>query len=217
MKIAVLGTGSVGQTLGSKLVELGHEVRMGSRTSGNDKAVAWAEAAGDGAGEGDFAQAAAYGELVINATAGKVSLEALEAAGAGNLSGKLLIDVCNPLDFSRGFPPRLSVCNDDSVAEQIQRTYPDARVVKAFNTVTAALMVDPEATAGGDHTLMMAGDEEGAKSEVRELAQSFGWRRESILDLGDVTAARGMEMYLALWVRLMGATGGPRVTVKVVS
>src|SRR5919198_1764285 len=142
MRLGVLGTGMVGQTLGGKLVELGHEVTMGSRQAGNEKAVEWASGAGERASEGSFADAAAFGELVINATAGSASLDALEQAGAGNLAGKVLWDIANPLDYSTGTPV-LTVANDDSLAEQIQRAHPDAQGVKALNTVNTGVMVDP--------------------------------------------------------------------------
>jgi predicted dinucleotide-binding enzyme len=206
MRIAVLGTGMVGRTLGSKLAELGHEVRMGSRTAGNENAAAWAAETGAAASAGDFADAAAFGELVLNCTSGTVSLEALEAAGAGNLAGKVLIDVSNPLDFAQGFPPSLSICNTDSVGESIQRAFPEARVVKALNTVNCALMVDP-GRVPGDHALFMCGNDAGAKGETLSLLGELGWPAERVVDLGDITGSRGMEMYLALWLRLM-VTGG---------
>ncbi len=215
MKVAVLGTGGVGQTIATKLVELGHEVTMGSRSAGNEAAAAWVEAAGGGAGHGTFAEAAAAGEIVFNCTAGTASLEALEAAGAENLEGKVLVDVSNPLDFSKGMPPTLSVCNDESLAEQIQAAHPRARVVKALNTVNAAIMVDPgslpEPTA-----IFVAGNDEGAKQEVGALLRAFGWPQESILDLGEIGAARGMEMYLPLWLGMMGALDTPAFNVRVV-
>ena len=214
MRFGVLGTGTVGQTLATKLASLGHEVTMGSREAGNDKAVAWAKQAGDSAAEGSFTDAAAAGEVVINATAGTASVEALRQAGADNLSGKVLIDVANPLDFSQGMPPRLSVCNDDSLGEQIQREFPDARVVKALNTVNAGVMVDPQAVAAS-HTIFVAGDDAAAKEQVRELLGSFGWQADDVLDLGDISAARGTEMYLPLWLRLWGATGTANLNVKV--
>jgi predicted dinucleotide-binding enzyme len=216
MRFAVLGTGTVGQTLAGKLSSLGHEVTMGARRAGNEKAVAWAAEAGEGAAEGSFADAAEASEAIVNATAGSASLEALGQAGADRLAGKLLVDVANPLDFSHGMPPSLTVCNTDSLAERIQREFPAARVVKALNTVTASVMVDP-GSVPGSHTLFMAGDEDPAKAEVGDLLESFGWPRADLMDLGGIDAARAMEMYLPLWLRLYGATGTPQLNVKVVT
>jgi hypothetical protein len=202
VKIGIVGTGIVGTTLGDKLVSLGHEVVMGSRSAGNEKAVAWAAAAGERAGEGSFADAAAFAEeVVVNAAAGSASLEALGQAGAANLSGKILIDVANPLDFSAGFPPTLTVSNTDSLGEQIQREFPRTKVVKAFNTMTALVMVQPSLVPGS-HVVFVAGNDAGAKTTVGGLIESFGWQRESIIDLGDISASRGLEMFLTLWVRL---------------
>ena len=206
MHIGVLGTGTVGRTLAQALVDRGHEVRMGSRAAGNEKAVAWADRAGPLASEGSFADATAFGDLSINATAGAASLEALESVGADLLAGKVLIDVANPLQFSEGGPPTLSVCNDDSLGESIQRAFPEARVVKALNTMTAAVMVQPDLVPGA-HTVFICGDATDAKAQVTGLLEEFGWPRAAILDLGDITAARGMEMYMALWLRIWGATG----------
>jgi 8-hydroxy-5-deazaflavin:NADPH oxidoreductase len=201
MRFGVLGTGVVGQSIAGRLVELGHETKMGSRQVGNEKAVAWAAEAGEGATEGSFADAAEFGEVVVNATSGGASLEALEAAGAENLAGKVLIDVANALDFSQGMPPRLSVANDDSLGEQIQRAFPEARVVKALNTVTASVMVRP-GPLGESTNLFICGDDEGAKGRVAEVLQSFGWALERVTDIGDISAARGAEMYLPLWLRI---------------
>ena len=214
MRIAVLGTGIVGQTLGTRLAGLGHEVTMGSREAGNEKAVEWAAAAGEGAAEGSFADAASAGELAFNCTAGTASLSALEAAGAERLAGKVLVDVANPLDFSKGMPPTLSVCNEDSLGEQIQRAFTETMVVKALNMVNASVMADPAALSGV-HDTFVAGNDDGGKAQVRGLLESFGWA--TIHDLGDITAARGMEMYLPLWLRLMGATGGPAFNIRVVN
>lgn len=205
MKIGVLGTGMVGEAIASRLVSLGHEVKMGSRQAGNEKAVAWAGEAGEGASEGSFADAAAHGEVVFNCTAGTASLQALAAAGAENLAGKVLVDVANPLDFSAGMPPTLSVCNTDSLGESIQRQFPDARVVKALNTVNASVMVTPDRVPG-DHALPICGDD-GAKPQVIELLAGFGWPEDRIVDLGDISGARGMEMYLPLWLGLMNSLG----------
>src|SRR5439155_3615370 len=168
MHVGVIGTGVVGQVVGGKLVSLGHEVMMGSRRAGNEKAVAWAAAAGERASQGSFADAAAFGELLINATAGMVSLEALRAAGAANLAGKVLIDVSNPLDFSAGFPPAVVLPDEGSVGQQLQSAFPDALVVKALNTVSNPVMVDPE-LLDGSHLIFVCGDDDGAKTTATEL------------------------------------------------
>ena len=215
MKIGVLGTGIVGSTIASKLCALGHEVMMGSRAAGNETAHAWAAGAGPNASEGSFADAASFGEIVFNCTAGSHSLDALAAAGAGSLAGKVLVDVANPLDFSQGMPPTLSVCNTDSLGEQIQRALPETKVVKALNTLNCLVMVDP-ARVPGEHDVFVSGDDEGAKAQVRELLESFGWPAERIVDLGDITAARGLEMYLPLWLRLMGTLGTADFNIRVV-
>ncbi|HKU30245.1 MAG TPA: NAD(P)-binding domain-containing protein [Arthrobacter sp.] len=218
MKIAVLGTGMVGHALAGKLVALGHEVMMGSREAGNPKGTEWAAQAGPGASAGSFAQAAAMAELVINATPGTVSLAALEEAGAANLAGKVLLDVSNPLDFSHGFPPSLSVCNTDSIAETIQRTFPDARVVKALNTVTAPLMVDPLRLDDGAHDVFVAGNDDDAKAAVVGILREFGWLPGHIRDLGGLEVARGMEMWMALWLRIfMRQPQGKLFNIAVVS
>ena len=218
MKNGVLGTGVVGQTIARKLADLGHEVRMGARQAGNDKAVAWAKAmtsAGAKASHGAFADAAAFGEVIWNCTNGVGALEALRAAGADNLRGKLLIDVTNPLDASKGMPPSLAVCNTDSLGEQIQRAFPDALVVKTLNTVNCGVMVNPGKVAGGDHTAFLSGNDPSAKDLVREIMTGwFGWKH--LLDLGDITTARGAEAYLLLWVRLWGAQQTGDFNVKVV-
>lgn len=214
MRIGVLGTGTVGQTLATKLVELGHQVRMGSRDAANEKAASWAAAAGDHASTGTFADAADFGELVLNCTAGAASLQALEQAGEDALRGKVLIDVSNPLDFSSGMPPSLTVCNTDSMGEQIQRRFPDTRVVKTLNTVNAAVMVNPSLIPG-EHDVFVCGDDDAAKSDVVGLLESFGWPRGRIVNLGGIDGARATEMYLPLWVRLLGAFGTPHVNVHV--
>jgi predicted dinucleotide-binding enzyme len=214
MEIGILGTGMVGSAIAGRLVALGHKVKMGSRAASNEKAAAWVKQAGAGASQGTFAEAAAFGQAIFNCTSGAGSLQALEAAGAANLKGKLLIDVANPLDFSKGMPPTLSVCNDDSLGERIQRAFPEAKVVKTLNTVTAALMVDPGSLAGGDHSIFLCGNDKGAKEKAAEILKAFGWRQ--ILDLGDITTARGTEMVLPLWIRLWGALQTPMFNYKIV-
>ncbi len=204
----------VGQTIGSKLVELGHEVKMGSRTATNVRAAEWAGKAGGRALHGTFADAASFGEIVFNCTGGMVALDALRMAGAENLAGKILIDISNPLDFSKGFPPTLSVCNDDSVGEQIQREFPAAKVVKTLNTVNAMLMVNPSLVPG-EHDLFMSGNDADAKAMVRKiLIEWFGWK--TIIDLGDITTARGTEQLLPIWVRLMGLFKSPQFNFHIV-
>ena len=209
MKIAVLGTGIVGQTLASSLAASGHEVMMGSRTSDHEGAAGWAAAAGEYASHGTFADAAAFGEVVLNCTAGVASLEALELAGADSLAGKILIDLANPLDFSRGTPPTLTICNTDSLGEQLQARFPETRVVKTLNTVNCALMVDP-GTVPGDHVIFMSGEDAEAKATVTVwLGEWFGWRPKQVIDLGGIRAARGTEMMLPLWISLWSVEGSP--------
>lgn len=215
MKIGILGTGIVGETLGTALTARGHDVKMGSRTATNEKAAAWAAKAGAHASHGTFADAGAFGELVLNCTSGGGAVEAATAAGASNLAGKILIDVTNPLDFSKGMPPSLFFRGDDSIGEQVQKALPGAHVVKALNTISASVMIDPARVAGGEHDLFLAGNDAAAKAKVQELLGSwFGWKH--FIDLGDITAARGTEAYLALWVRLFGAQKQPNFSIKVV-
>ena len=214
MRIGVLGTGTVGNTLATKLASLGHEVRMGARRASNDKATAWAEGAGANASHGTFADAAAFGEIVFNCTAGTGSLAALESAGGENLVRKILIDVANPLDFSKGMPPTLFLSNDTSLGETIQRKFPESRVVKALNTVNASVMVDP-GRVPGESDVFVSGNDAAAKAEVTKILKEwFGWK--SVVDLGDITAARGMEAYLLLWLRLWTVVGSPDFNVRVV-
>lgn len=214
MKIGVLGTGMVGEAIASKLVALGHETKMGSRTAGNEKAVAWVAKAGALASEGTFGDAARHGELLFNCTQGHGSLPALESAGADALRGKILIDVANPLDFSKGMPPQLFVFNDDSLAERIQRAFPETKVVKSLNTVNCHVMVDPSRIPG-DHTMFVSGDDAEAKAKVRSiLVEWFGWK--DVIDLGPLHTARGTESYLPLWIRLWGALGTADFNLKIV-
>lgn len=209
MKIAVLGTGMVGNTIATKLVQLGHQVIMGSRTSNSDAGGEWLRSVGGKGRIGTFADAAAFGEIVFDCTNGMNSLAALRQAGASNLRGKILVHVSNPLDASKGWPPSLSVCNTDSLGEQVQREFPDARVVKALNTVNCELMVNPSLVPG-DHNLFICGNDAAAKAHVIEyLGDWFGWKSGNIIDLGDITGARSMEMWMPLWLRLFGKFGHP--------
>jgi 8-hydroxy-5-deazaflavin:NADPH oxidoreductase len=227
MNIGILGTGMVGQTIGIKLIEAGHEVLFGTR----DVAATLARTEPDGYGNppfsewkkqrpqvrlGTFQEAAAHGEILFNTTAGVASLSALNQAGGGNLRAKILIDIANPLDGSQGFPPTLAVANTDSLAEQIQKAFPETKVVKTLNTMNAHLMVNP-GLLPDDHTVFISGNDAEAKKQVATfLTDWFGWQPQNILDLGDITTARGTEMLLPLWIRLYGALQTPMFNFKIV-
>lgn len=225
MKIAILGSGMVGQTLSGKLAAIGHDAALGTRDPEATKArtepgpfgqPSFSEwyASNGGVAVKTFADAAADADVVILAAAGHAALKTLESAGAHNLDGKILIDVSNPLDFSNGFPPSLTVCNTSSLGEHVQEAFPNAKVVKTLNTVSAPVMIEPGAVSGGEHTLFVCGNDEGAKQAVTGyLNEWFGWK--DVLDLGDITNARGTEGYLLLWTRIFGATQSPMYNVKV--
>ena len=225
MKIAVLGTGSAGRAVAAALAKLGHEVVIGTRdpqstlarqdpgAMGTRPFAQWHARHVDVALAG-YPEAAAASELVVNMTNGLGSLEALGAAGAGNLSGKILIDVANPLDFSKGYPPSLDPVDTDSLGEQIQRAFPDARVVKTLNTMNAGMMVNPRRLAGGDHSVFVSGNDADAKQAVMTLLHSLGHR--DVIDLGDITTARAAEMMLPVWIRLAGALGTYDFNFKIV-
>lgn len=217
MKIAVFGTGTVGDTIGSKLIDLGHDVMMGSRTANNEKALTFVSKHNGKANAGTFTDAAEFGEIVFNCTSGSGSVEALKSAGDSNLNGKILVDIANPLDFSKGMPPSLFVSNTNSLAEEIQKEFPQLKVVKALNTMWCGIMVNPGMINGGDHHTFVAGNDAGAKEKVKEILKSFGWSENNILDLGDITKARGLEMYLPLWLSIYGATNNGAFNIKIVS
>jgi predicted dinucleotide-binding enzyme len=212
-KIAVLGTGDVGQRIGTKLVQLGHEVRLGSRSATNEKALAWAKEVGERGAPATFADAAAFAdELVFFCVSGAATKDVL-AAASGALKGKVLVDLSNPLDFSKGFPPSLSVCNTSSLGEEIQAELPDVRVVKTLNMVANPVMVNPGALPEATD-LLLCGNDAGAKAKVTELLRSFGWER--VTDLGDMTNARGLEAWLLLWTRLYGKLGTGMFNIRIV-
>lgn len=225
-KIAVLGTGVVAQTISAKLAALGYEVMMGTRNVAETLARGGNESMGKQPFKqwhdehpavqlGSLADAAAFGAMVVNATNGGGTLAALELAGRDNLKGKILLDIANPLDFSNDMPPTLSVCNTDSLAEQIQQAYPDAKVVKSLNTMNANLMVNP-ALLAGDHHVFMSGNDAAAKTVTKELLNSFGWPDSNIIDMGDISTARGTEMLLPVWIRLWGALKTPMFNFHIV-
>jgi predicted dinucleotide-binding enzyme len=214
MNIGVFGTGAVGTTIGTKLISLGHNVKMGSRTANNEKAAAWVNSCGKTASQGTFTDAAGFGEIIFNCTSGVATLEVVKLAGKENFSGKIFIDVSNPLDFSKGFPPTLTVCNADSIGEQIQRELPDAKVVKTLNTTNCKVMVEPSLVPG-DHDMFICGNDDAAKEEVKKILNEwFSWK--SVIDLGDITNARALEMLLPLWVRLYGVLKTPNFNFKIV-
>lgn len=230
MKIAVIGTGTVGQSFASKFISLGHDVMMGTRNVadklaatgkdmyGNPPFSEW-HAANNSVKLGTFAEAAAFGEIILNVTQGGNSINALTLAGAKNLDGKVLVDIANPLDFSKGMPPVLlpELSNVNSLGEEIQKTFPGAKVVKTLNTMWAGLMVNPNMIGGGDHTAFICGNDAEAKNKVKSLLNEFGWRNENILDLGDITSARGTEAVLPIWLRIWSATQNGAFNFKVVS
>lgn len=205
----------VGRTIGSRLVELGHDVVMGSRTADHEVGLRWASETGDHASLATFADAAAAGEIIFNCTKGEHALDALKLAGADAIGSKVLIDVTNPLDFSGGFPPTLFVKDTDSLAEQIQREFPNARVVKSLNTMNCEIMVRPD-KLDGDHIVFVSGNDDDAKEAVRSLLTQFGWAPDAILELGDLSSARATEMFLPLWLRIYQARQSGNFNVGIV-
>ncbi len=214
MQIGVLGSGVTGQTIASKLVQLGHEVMLGSRDEANPPAVAWARDAGQHALYGTFMNAAAFGEIVFNCTLGMASMHALQLAGAENLKGKILIDTSNPIDRTTD-RWTLTVCNTDSLGEQIQRAFPETKVVKTLNTVNANVMVDPAKLLERTHVFVSGNEIEAKATVVRILRDWFGWNE--IVDLGGIESARSVEMYVLLWHSLRNAISSQRFNIKVVT
>jgi len=210
MKAGVLGSGMVGQAISARLGELGHDVMIGTRDP--NKLKEWHSSHKD-VKMGSFGETAEHGEIIFNAALGTASLDVLNMAGEANLNGKVLVDISEPLDFSNGMPPSLFVSNTDSLGEQIQRAFPQVKVVKTLNTITANVMVYPQRVANGDHQVFMSGNDEHAKQTVMEILKSFGWRH--ILDLGDITTTRATEMYIAIWLRLWSALGTGMFNVKI--
>ena len=214
-KIGIFGTGMVGRTIGAKLIKLGYEVKMGSRTSTNSNAAEWVSANGPKASNGTFSAAAEFGEIIFNCTKGEIALEVMNLAGIQHLKGKIIIDISNPLDFSKGMPPSLipKYSNTNSLAEEIQKLIPEAKIVKTLNIVNCDVMVDA-GRSGGDPTMFMSGNDAGAKTETRKILNQFGWN--DIIDLGDISTARGTEMLLPIWLRIWIATGNGHFAFKIV-
>src|ERR1043166_7238699 len=204
MKIGVLGTGMVGEAIGTKLVQMGHHVTMGSRTPDNPNAGRWAKRNGVNASQGTFADAAGLSELVFLCTRGEATPGVIQSAGAAAFQEKVVVDVSNPLDFSHGMPPSLLICNTDSLGEEVQKTLPSAKVVKTLNIVNCEVMIEPNKT-GAQPTMLVCGNDPAAKNKVNELLKTFGW--QDIGDLGDITRSRATEMLLPAWLSLMGKFG----------
>jgi len=217
MKIAVLGTGVVGNALGTKLVQIGHEVTMGSRSANNAAAQKWASSLGENARTTTFRDAAEFGEVVISCTGGMYSIEALQSVGAEPLRNKILIDVSNPCQQDKDGSIVLGVCNTEALGERIQRAFPQTSVVKALNTVNCDIMIEPSRVPG-DHNLFICGNDPAAKKQVTQyLNDWFGWKPQNVIDLGNITAARGTEMMMPLWMRLLqGVVGHPHFNYQII-
>ncbi len=222
MKITILGTGTVGQTFATKLVGLGHQVTIGTRNTSEtllrEKFAKWHKE-NPSVQLATFNEAASFGNIVLNALQGGATLEVLKNIDSTNLNGKILLDVSNPLDFSNGFPPTLipTLVNTNSLAEEIQKLLPEMKVVKTLSTMWCGLMVNPTMIANGDHNVFIAGNDAEAKISTKELLATFGWIANNIIDLGDINKARGVEMYLPLWLSIYGATNNGAFNIKIVS
>jgi predicted dinucleotide-binding enzyme len=211
MKIGILGTGMVGETLGTKFVQLGHQVKMGSRSANNDSAAKWVESAGAQASQGTFDDAATFGEMAFICLKGAVFLDVAKTLNPTALAGKVIVDVSNPLEFSNGVMS-LSLCNTNSLGEEVQKALPSAKVVKTLNTVNCGVMVDP--AKGGNPTMFLCGNDADAKKKVTDVLKSMGWR--DIIDIGDITKSRGTEALMHLWMNLYGIFGNPHFGWKIV-
>ncbi len=214
-KVGVLGTGMVGNAIGSRLIELGYEVRMGSRSDANEKAIAWASKHGKAASQGTFTSASEFGEMIFNCLKGEIAPEVLKSIPQELLASKTIVDISNPLDFSGGMPPTLisRYANTYSLAEELQRLLPQSHIVKTLNMVNCLVMIDAS-KSGGDATMFMCGNSSDAKNTVRGILEQFGWK--DILDLGDITAARGIEMLLPVWLSIWQSTGNGYFAFKIV-
>jgi predicted dinucleotide-binding enzyme len=209
MKIAILGTGAVGTTIGTKLIELGHQVMIGSRSNTNEKAIEFVNKFDKNASNGTFEEAATFGEIVFNCVKGEFAIEALKSTGKA-IENKILVDVSIPTDTRKGAPMTLipELCNTNSLGEEIQKTFPNTKVVKTLNTMWSTLMMIPSMLKEGDHTNFICGNDEEAKNKVKSLLQEIGWKENATVDLGDITASRGTEGLTLLWLRVWGATIG---------
>jgi len=217
MNIAILGTGAVGTTIASKLVELGHQVMIGSRNKTNEKAIEFVNKYDKNASNGTFEEATTFGEIIFNCIKGEYAIEAMQQAGSG-IVNKILIDVSIPVDTKKGMPFSLipELCNTNSLGEEIQKAFPNTKVVKTLNTMWSTLMMIPSMLKDGDHTNFICGNDDEAKDKVKNLLKEIGWKEEAIMDLGDISGSRGMEGMLHLWWKIWGATMGT-FSIKVVN
>jgi 8-hydroxy-5-deazaflavin:NADPH oxidoreductase len=227
MKAAVFGTGIVGQVIANRLAGLGHTVTIGTRDVaktlnrtakdpyGNPPFGEWYKQNGNSVKLGTYAEAAQSAEMIFNCTSGQGSIDALKQGGNNGLKGKIIVDIANPLDFSQGMPPTLSPGNTDSLGELIQRTFPEAKVVKTLNTMNCFVMVNPAAIPG-DHNVFVSGNDDSSKTAVKDVLKSFGWKESNMIDLGDITTARGTEQLLPIWIRLYGVLKNPMFNFRIV-
>ena len=208
MRVGIIGSGEVGQVLGRGFAARSHNVMIGSRTPDSEKITSWlkeTEASDGETSSGTFRAVTQFGELVVLATLWAGTENAIELAGAENFEGKTVIDVTNPMDYSLGMPPFLTHGNNDSGSEQIQRWLPKAMVVKAFNIVNSADMVDPD-YRGGKPDMFVCGNDEKARASVADICKDFGWKR--VTDIGDLKAARHLEALANFWVHLAMVRNG---------
>ena len=210
MHIGIVGAGPVAQTIGTALIQNGHRVLLGSRTASNEKAAAWLHHNGSSANLGTFSEAASFGELLFICLQATAAVDVLTAIDPELFRSKVVIDVTNPLDFSKGMPPSLlpQYSNNHSLGEHMQQTLPQAFVVKALNTVTARLMVNALLVNDGNHNLFICGNDKEAKSKVKHLlAENFYWKPELIIDMGGIESARLTEAIIPFWVGVMQIMG----------
>ena len=219
MKISILGTGNVAQTLSEKFITLGYDVMLGTRNVANSMSrqstdnygsLPFAEwfSKNPKVQLGTFAESAAFGDIIVNALNGGATISAINSCQLSDFDHKIVIDIANPLDFSKGFPPLLieGLNNSNSLGEEIQKTLPLAKVVKTLNTMWSGIMVNPKMIHEGNHINYICGNDAEAKAKVISILNEFGWQNDNILDLGDISNARGTESILLIWTRIYSVT-----------
>ncbi len=219
MKVGVLGTGSVGEAIGTALIKKGHRVMLGSRSANNEKAKAWVEKVGENGAQGTFDEAAAFGDLFFVCLHGEHALPVVRKLSEENVRNKIVIDLTNPLDFSKGMPPQIieGLGNSTSLGEEIQKLLPNSFVVKTLNTINYKLMVDARIVNNGDHHIFMSGNSADAKNKVKDfLVDNFHWRADRLVDLGGIETARTVEEIVPFWVSIWQKMGTPLFNFKIV-